>query len=155
MDCFSDAIEYTYDECIKKLLKSFSRGKFIKGFSYTSGYLQHRENKVKVEKDPKQFVAIINFIETCVKKKDTRVNKPWKNLRKIRNDIVIDFINKCKQVYNLNNSEKMQLFSLIELGIFCKLINEDNIVFTHNRIDKMSSLMFNEHSRTFSFMLNN
>ena len=147
-DIFAKLLEYTYDENIKALLKKFSKGKFIKGFTFENNNLIHGSSKIKVSKDVKQLFKVLNFIKKNSKKK-IKAKKPWKNFRKEKSLLVSNYINRLKKQYDLTIEEKMKLFSLIEMCIFCKKINDKTIVFNENEISKISILNFDSDSRTF------
>jgi hypothetical protein len=167
---FEKMISSTDDGYWKNFLSRAARGNFAENFSY---------NNLKLYYSPKpkySFCVELNENDMCESFKALRtfcnnngtVSKidisemsnrkaseiasinDWKDVeRKTQTNLIYDFVEKCKEKYNLNMAEKKQLESLINIGISGGYINEKNIVVIDSVIVDIENISWNSVIRGF------
>lgn len=166
---FLNMLEYTDSEFWIKILTRCSKNNFPRNFSYSNHLLtfkfksRRQHSSVHIdEKNLKQtFLNLQEFfrergilpyeekVEITCQQKENVIYK-WKDLGKNQNNLVYEYADKLKQLYNLTEKEKNNLISAIKIGISGDIFNENTIILENNKIKNIEFLLWDENKRIFS-----
>lgn len=85
----------------------------------------------------------------------TEINQ-WKNVKKeLKNEKIIQFVMKEKELKNLNYCEEKQLESILKTATAGDILNNDNIVIKNDNIEKINYLLWCPEKRLYSIDIDN
>lgn len=109
--------KYTFDQAVKKKLNNFYKDKFNKTYTYNGIFLFHKDGtKVEVKDNPEDYINVINFIYSKLKKNHINANYIENPIEK--------YIDK-KGIKD--EFERYKMYTLLELCLFTDTIDESKL----------------------------
>lgn len=169
---FNDMRQYTTSDFWDRFLYKCARNIFpSKNFKFTNDILyykiktkKHRDELFIDEEDlEKSFVELKKFLRDKGIKPNSEVKEngnffekdsveitQWKSIQKeLKNEKIIDFVERKKIEYDLDFSHTRQLESVIKVGIAGDILNNDNIIIRDGNIEDIKYLSWNKEKDKF------
>ena len=163
---FNQMISYCQNDNIKKFLIKASKNIFPKDIKFNNNKLIIKSKKKELllnnNNIKEEFIKFEKFYIDNIKLKKNNVNEikapyielnSWKDCNKLQDYLLILYIKKLQQLFDLNEKESHQLESLIKISLICNYINSNNIIVKKNIITDIENIKFNKKKRKF-FIVN-
>jgi len=178
---FEKCAGLTDDTFWQSVFMDCARGKFPRGYSYKNGLITHKKgNKITtleitnsatdVFYTTKKFFQIVTGLMSKTDRdklqqieeekllEDAEINEDitWKEIRteKLKEVLMIEFINSLCKKCNFNEEEKRDLITTIKKGLMLKYFNSDNIIMNYGRITEIDGLKYNEETNQYEINKN-
>lgn len=168
---FLECKEWTLDPFWQDMFEQCANGKFPKGIKMSKdGSINIFTNKsretIAISSEPfdtfqtmmvifKEKLGLVSDRDIKKQKKELILLKEklkegysgtWKQIRpkKIRDNLLLDFVISCSHEYNLSKKDTEKLYSIINLGISFKSITSDMIDYSDGTVHGIDGLEFDE-----------
>lgn len=172
-ELFNDMRNFNTDSFWDMFLLKASRDNFPKGFSYKDNMLMYSMKlkynfQIALTDDPEEsFIILKKFVqdkgilsdidkdimkneEDNLEEDEVKSVDTWKDLGKLQMNSMYIYINKLEEEYNLDESEKSNLKSVIKIGISSGYFNTKNIIVMDSKVEKICPLLWDSKTRKFS-----
>lgn len=172
-ELFNEMRKYNSDSFWDMFLLKASRDNFPKGFSFKDNILMYSMKskynfQISLTDDPEEsFIILKKFVqdkgilsdidkdnmkneEDNLEDNEEKSIDSWKDLGKLQMNCMYTYINKLEDEYNLNESEKSNLKSVIKIGISSGYFNTKNIIVMNSKVEKICPLLWDSKNRKFS-----
>ena len=169
---FDELREYNDSSYWDDLLTKFSRGIFHKNFKYYNDTFHYKSKKKNSKRDfhvdninlketlrgLKEFLEDKGFISTIERgekllskyaENEDNVFKKWKDFGNNQLFLIEEYIEKLSVQYKLSEKEKIELESIIRLGMTSDIFSNDSIKISNNKIKNIKYLEWDEDKRKF------
>lgn len=171
--CFLSCTEYTEDEYWKNIFEDLAFSITPQGAYISKNYIiSNTKNKefvykINVNLDPETiFVDIYNLFSEKLGIKSVQeiedyknsidagemIFNSWNSIKKksIRDSIILDYVTKKSNEYNLSRIKSRELLNTIHLGILLKFISNKHIHYEEGEIIKIEGFDFEDGLFTFT-----
>lgn len=154
------------------LLTKFSRGIFHRNFKYYNDTLHYKSKKKNSKRDfyvdkenpketlegLKEFLEDKGFVSTIERgekllssyiENEENVYEKWKDFGNNQTFLVEEYIERLSSRYDLSGKQKIELESIIRLGMASDIFNNDSIKISNNKIKNIKYLEWDEDEQKF------
>ena len=170
-EIFNEMRKFNSDSFWDMFLLKASRDNFPKGFSYKDNTLLYSMKakynfQITLTDDPEEsFIMLREFMQdkgilSSIDKDNMKSEETsndiedavynWKDLGRLQSNSLCSYINTLSKDYDLNDSERNNLKSVIKIGISSSYFNNKNIMVSNSKIDKICPLLWDDKERKFS-----
>lgn len=169
---FDEMKEYNDSSYWDDLLTKFSRGIFHRNFKYYNDTLHYKSKKKNSKRDfyvdskdlkgslagLKEFLEDKGFVSTLERGEkllssytegEENVYESWKDFGNNQPFLVEEYIEKLSLRYELTEKQKIELESIIRLGMASDIFNNDSIKISNNKIKNIKYLEWDEDEQKF------
>jgi hypothetical protein len=171
--CFLSCTEYTEDEYWKNIFEDLAFAITPQGAYISKHYIiSNTKNKefvykINIDLDPETiFIDIYNLFSEKLGIKSVQeiedyknsidsselVFNSWNSIKKksIRDSIILDYVTKKSEEYNLSRARAKELLNTINLGILLKFISNKHIHYDDNEIKDIEGFEFKQDGFVFT-----
>lgn len=171
--CFLSCTEYTEDEYWKNIFEDLAFAITPQGAYISKHYIiSNTKNKefvykINIDLDPETiFIDIYNLFSEKLGIKSVQeiedyknsidsselVFNSWNSIKKksIRDSIILDYVTKKSDEYNLSRAKAKELLNTINLGILLKFISNKHIHYDDNEIKDIEGFEFKQDGFVFT-----
>jgi hypothetical protein len=171
--CFLSCTEYTEDEYWKNIFEDLAFAITPQGAYISKHYIiSNTKNKefvykINIDLDPETiFIDIYNLFSEKLGIKSVQeiedyknsidsselVFNSWNSIKKksIRDSIILDYVTKKSEEYNLSRAKAKELLNTINLGILLKFISNKHIHYDDNEIKDIEGFEFKQDGFVFT-----
>lgn len=176
-ECSEYCNELYKDNYWKSIFSQAAYGKYPRGYMFKDGILTFRRGtktqKIEISSAPIEAMnQCIDFFKKTTGMKsdddqieekklydkntqenDSQLNLTWKEVKtkkKVKKILISLFVSNITKKYQLNDEERKQVSTLINMGIIMGYFSNESIVMELGEIKEISGLIFDEKLRTFS-----
>lgn len=177
---FLECKNYTLDPYWKEKFDNFSRNKFPPGVRYDSNHqnlilkLDGKKTEIialPIEDPAYTFQIMMKILQQRLNMRSNRditlqkeemdefctqnaceMDCEWKKIKpkNLKEQLIMDYIAKLKEKYDLNNKEVKHVASVIQLGFYFRSLSQEDVEFSNGVITNIANLKFNKKTRQFS-----
>lgn len=172
---FEDCEQYTLDPFWKEIIEECNKGRFPKGITFNSqkNTLRTHEGVFDIPLEKQKCTALLlKLFRSCGLKspadikieRDAFINESnsttvvldceWKKIkpRSLREGFILDYVCNMGKVLKLTRNEEKRFFKFLNLGIFTRMIDNDDIEYNSGKIHFISNINFNSKTRQFEYI---
>lgn len=177
---FLECKNYTLDPYWKEKFDNFSRNRFPAGVKYDSNHqnlilkLDGKKTEIialPIDDPAYTFQIMMKILQERLNMRSNRdiilqkeeldnfcnqnicdMDCEWKKIKpkNLKEQLIMDYIAKLKEKYNLNAKEVKNVASVIQLGFYFRSLSQEDVEFSNGVINNINNLTFDKKTRKFT-----
>jgi len=172
---FEECDLYTLDPFWKEIIFDCSKGRFPKGVTYNAqrNTLRTQDGVFEIPSGKKEKTELLlqlfrkgglkspqdtknerDLFDNELEDSTVSLDCEWKKIkpRSLREGLILDYVCMVGNILKLTPNEQNKFFKFLNLGLFTRLIDSENIEYYDRKIHFISNINFDSKTKRFSFV---